>query len=77
MTLTLASTAFAPDGAIPSRYTCDGEDTSPPLAWHDAPAETPRSNDTMSSAASSTNISRQHDARRVSGTHRAEGHAQI
>ena len=40
MTLTLASTAFAPDGAIPSRYTCDGEDTSPPLAWHDAPAET-------------------------------------
>lgn len=40
MTLTLASTAFAPDGAIPSRYTCDGEDISPPLAWHDAPAET-------------------------------------
>jgi Raf kinase inhibitor-like YbhB/YbcL family protein len=40
MTLTLTSTAFAPDDAIPSRYTCEGKDISPPLAWQDAPAET-------------------------------------
>jgi putative transposase len=36
---------------------------------HDAPAEIPKSKDTTSSAVSSTNISRPHDARRVSGTH--------
>ena len=40
MRLTLTSTAFAPDGAIPSHYTCEGKDISPPLAWRDAPAET-------------------------------------
>ncbi len=36
----LASTAFAPDGAIPKRHTCDGENVSPPLAWTGAPAAT-------------------------------------
>lgn len=29
MELTLTSTAFAPGGAIPRRYTCEGEDISP------------------------------------------------
>jgi Raf kinase inhibitor-like YbhB/YbcL family protein len=37
MTLTISSTAFAPNGPIPSRYTCDGADTSPPLEWSGAP----------------------------------------
>ena len=27
----------ADGGAIPQRYTCDGEDVSPPLAWTDVP----------------------------------------
>jgi hypothetical protein len=40
MSLTLQSTAFAADGAIPSRYTCEGDDVSPPLAWSGAPAGT-------------------------------------
>ncbi len=33
----LSSSAFAPNGAIPRRYTCDGPDISPPLAWAGAP----------------------------------------
>ena len=40
MTLTITSTAFAPEGAIPSLYTCEGKDISPPLAWNGAPAAT-------------------------------------
>ena len=40
MTLTITSTAFAVDGAIPPRYTCEGSDVSPPLAWSGAPAAT-------------------------------------
>lgn len=32
-TLEIRSTAFDPGGRIPSRYTCDGEDISPPLSW--------------------------------------------
>ena len=36
----LASTAFAHQGEIPLRYTCEGEDVSPPLAWSDAPPGT-------------------------------------
>ncbi len=35
--LTVTSSAFTDGGAIPSRYTCDGEDVSPPLAWSGAP----------------------------------------
>jgi Raf kinase inhibitor-like YbhB/YbcL family protein len=35
----LISTAFADGAAIPRRHTCDGEDTSPPLAWNDAPTK--------------------------------------
>jgi Raf kinase inhibitor-like YbhB/YbcL family protein len=35
----LTSTAFEDEGNIPRRYTCAGEDVSPPLALHDIPAE--------------------------------------
>jgi len=33
----LVSSAFAHDGAIPPKYTCDGADVSPPLSWSDLP----------------------------------------
>ncbi len=36
MALTLAS-AFPHNGKIPVRYTCDGEDISPPLHWSNLP----------------------------------------
>ena len=35
--LYVTSTAFGDGRAIPKRYTCDGEDVSPPLAWSGAP----------------------------------------
>jgi hypothetical protein len=38
MSLTLTSTAFRHQGEIPSPYTCDGDDISPPLAWSGVPA---------------------------------------
>jgi len=38
MTLTITSSAFVHNGAIPARYTCDGRDISPPLAWAGLPA---------------------------------------
>lgn len=38
--LTLESDAFVEGGAIPSRYTCDGDDLSPPLRWGEPPAPT-------------------------------------
>jgi len=31
---------FADGESIPRRYTCDGDDISPPLSFHDVPAET-------------------------------------
>jgi Raf kinase inhibitor-like YbhB/YbcL family protein len=37
MPLMLASPAFAPGGQIPSEYTCDGADISPPLTWSGVP----------------------------------------
>ena len=37
---TLVSSAFQPSGDIPRRYTCEGEDRSPPLAWSGAPGGT-------------------------------------
>jgi hypothetical protein len=40
MSLTLTSPAFAPGGEIPIRYTCEGDDVSPPLAWSAPPAGT-------------------------------------
>jgi len=36
----LTSTAFEHNGEIPSLYTCDGQDISPPLAWKGLPAKT-------------------------------------
>ena len=36
-TFTLRSPVFAQGQPIPQRYTCDGEDVSPPLAWEGAP----------------------------------------
>lgn len=38
MTLTITSTAFTHEGAIPRLYTCQGDDISPPLAWSGVPA---------------------------------------
>jgi len=40
MSLTITSTAFAPGAEIPTVYTCEGSDVSPPLAWSGAPANT-------------------------------------
>jgi Raf kinase inhibitor-like YbhB/YbcL family protein len=40
MAFTLTSSAFTANGSIPKRYTCEGDDVSPPLAWSDAPAAT-------------------------------------
>jgi len=37
MSLTITSSAFEPGGEIPARYTCDGEDVSPPLTWTGIP----------------------------------------
>ncbi|MCC6146747.1 MAG: YbhB/YbcL family Raf kinase inhibitor-like protein, partial [Anaerolineaceae bacterium] len=36
----LTSSAFEANGDIPVRYTCDGEDISPPLTWRGAPEGT-------------------------------------
>ncbi len=36
-TMILSSTAFNHNGEIPSLYTCDGRDISPPLAWKGVP----------------------------------------
>ena len=40
MAMTLNSDAFIPNGHIPSKYTCEGEDVSPPLAWEGVPNST-------------------------------------
>ena len=40
MSFAIASTAFPPDGPIPARHTCEGDDRSPPLAWSGTPAGT-------------------------------------
>ncbi|UCG81877.1 MAG: YbhB/YbcL family Raf kinase inhibitor-like protein, partial [Desulfobacterales bacterium] len=40
MTLTVTSRAFSHNGEIPLRYTCDGEDISPPLEWSGLPEGT-------------------------------------
>jgi len=39
MTLTLTSDAFADGGEIPSKYTCQGDDISPPLQWSGVPQQ--------------------------------------
>jgi Raf kinase inhibitor-like YbhB/YbcL family protein len=38
MALTLTSAAFGPNGDIPTKYTCEGDEVSPPLAWSGVPA---------------------------------------
>src|ERR1039458_1930120 len=40
MTLKIESAAFAAGGEIPIRYTGEGEDLSPPLAWSGVPSGT-------------------------------------
>jgi Raf kinase inhibitor-like YbhB/YbcL family protein len=40
MTFVLTSPAFKADGEIPRKYSCDGDDVSPPLEWADAPDDT-------------------------------------
>jgi Raf kinase inhibitor-like YbhB/YbcL family protein len=40
MPLMLASPAIPPGGEIPSQYTCDGADISPPLTWSGLPSGT-------------------------------------
>jgi Raf kinase inhibitor-like YbhB/YbcL family protein len=37
MALQLTSPAFSQGGSIPAKYTCEGQDISPPLAWAGAP----------------------------------------
>lgn len=39
-TLTLKSSAFSHLGSMPSRFTCEGEDVSPPLEWTGTPPGT-------------------------------------
>ena len=38
--MALSSSAFAEGADIPARYTCQGADISPPLAWQNVPADT-------------------------------------
>jgi Raf kinase inhibitor-like YbhB/YbcL family protein len=38
MSLSLSSPAFTNGGKIPRQYTCEGADTSPPLAWNNVPS---------------------------------------
>jgi Raf kinase inhibitor-like YbhB/YbcL family protein len=37
MSFALTSSVFTEGGAIPPKYTCEGADVSPPLAWSGAP----------------------------------------
>ena len=38
MTLKVTSSAFQQGGSIPSQYTCEGKDSSPPLSWSGTPS---------------------------------------
>ncbi len=40
MSLQLTTSAFPSQGTIPKKFTCDGSDVSPPLAWSGAPPGT-------------------------------------
>lgn len=40
MVLSVLSPAFQEGDRIPSKYTCQGEDVSPPLTWSEPPAGT-------------------------------------
>jgi len=37
MALAITSSSFRPQGSIPARFTCDGDDVSPALEWSDVP----------------------------------------
>ena len=37
MALVITSTAFAPNGSMPIKYTCEDDDVSPALAWSGVP----------------------------------------
>ncbi len=36
----ISSSAFSHEQKIPTRFTCDGQDISPPLSWQQVPSET-------------------------------------
>lgn len=38
MSMELWSDVFDPEGEIPARFTCEGDDVSPPLRWRNVPA---------------------------------------
>jgi Raf kinase inhibitor-like YbhB/YbcL family protein len=40
MAVMIESSAFQPNGDIPRKHTCEGDDVSPPLAWRGEPAGT-------------------------------------
>ena len=40
MTFNLSSSVFAASASMPTKYTCEGANISPPLAWSGAPAST-------------------------------------
>ena len=40
MALSISSSAFKQHGEIPRKYTCDGDDISPPLSWSGVPDKT-------------------------------------
>jgi Raf kinase inhibitor-like YbhB/YbcL family protein len=40
MSFQITSSAFSAGGSIPSKYTCEGDDISPPLTWSGAPQGT-------------------------------------
>jgi Raf kinase inhibitor-like YbhB/YbcL family protein len=40
MNMRLTSSSFEPGGAIPTLFTCEGQDVSPEFDWSDAPRET-------------------------------------
>ena len=37
MSIVVTSSAFTEGSSIPAKYTCDGEDVSPPIAWSGVP----------------------------------------
>ncbi len=39
MEIQISSSAFTNDGFIPQKYTCDGENISPPLSWKNIPQD--------------------------------------
>ena len=39
MSMTITSSAFAHNGAMPKQYTCEGKDVSPPLTWSGIPGK--------------------------------------